>query len=79
LDFLSHSFACHCFMKLANEGEDLYCSWPYLSTYLGHQSLRATEQYIRLTQQVHPELIRDAERMYIDILPNITDNVINTL
>ena len=71
-----HSFACHCFTKLANDGMDLYCSWPYLSTYLGHQSLRATEQYIRLTEQLHPELIRDAERMYVDILPNIIDNQI---
>lgn len=76
---IRHSFSCHSFMKLVNDGMNLYCSWPYLSTYLGHQSLRATEQYIRLTQQLHPELIRDAEKMYIDILPNILDNTNHTL
>ena len=76
---IRHSFSCHSFMKLVNDGMNLYCSWPYLSTYLGHQSLRATEQYIRLTQQLHPELIRDAEKLYIDILPNILDNTTHTL
>jgi integrase len=68
---IRHTFACHSFIKLAENGMDLYCSWPYLSTYLGHQSLRATEQYIRLTEQLHPELLKDTERLYVDILPNI--------
>ena len=68
---LRHSFACHSFIKLSEDGMDLYCSWPYLSTYLGHQSLRATEQYIRLTKQLHPDLLKDSERLYVDILPNI--------
>ncbi|MEJ7739738.1 MAG: tyrosine-type recombinase/integrase [Chitinophagaceae bacterium] len=71
---IRHSFSCHSFTKLANDGMDLYFSWPYLSTYLGHQSLRATEQYIRLTEQLHPELVKDAERMYMDILPNMINN-----
>jgi integrase/recombinase XerD len=68
-----HSFACHSFVKLADDGIDIYSSWPYLSTYLGHQSLEATEQYVRLTTQLYPELLKDADRLYADILPNITD------
>ncbi len=28
---------------------DLYYALPFLSTYLGHQSLEATEKYVRLT------------------------------
>jgi integrase len=66
-----HCFACHSFIKLAEDGMDLYCSWPYISTYLGHQSLRATEQYVRLTTQLFPDLIKDADKLYVDILPNI--------
>jgi hypothetical protein len=58
---------------------DLYCSWPYLSTYLGHQSLRATEQYVRLTEQLYPELLKGTERLYVDILPNITATQTETL
>ena len=68
-----HSFACHSFVKLADDGVDIYCSWPYLSTYLGHQSLEATEQYVRLTAQLYPELLEDADRLYANILPNIND------
>lgn len=69
-----HTFACHSFLKLSNEGVDLYCSWPYLSTYLGHQSLEATEQYIRLTSQMYPELLKNTEELYVDILPDVPDN-----
>lgn len=68
-----HSFACHSFVKLSDDGLDLYCSWPYLSTYLGHQSLEATEQYVRLTSQLYPELLRDSDKMYVDIIPDITN------
>jgi integrase/recombinase XerD len=68
---IRHSFACHSFLKLSDEGVDLYCSWPYLSTYLGHQSLGSTEHYIRLTSQMYPELLKNTEGLYVDILPDI--------
>lgn len=71
---IRHSFACHSFVKLSDEGMDLYCSWPYLSTYLGHQSLEATEQYVRLTAQMYPELLKKADRLYVDVLPDINNN-----
>lgn len=69
---IRHTFACHSFLKLSDEGVDLYCSWPYLSTYLGHQSLQSTEQYIRLTTQMYPELLKDAEGLHVNVLPDIT-------
>jgi len=68
---IRHSFACHSFVKLSDEGMDLYCSWPYLSAYLGHQSLESTEQYIRLTAQMYPELLKDADRLYVNVIPDI--------
>ena len=68
---IRHSFACHSFVKLADEGVDLYCSWPYLSVYLGHQSLESTEKYIRLTSQMYPELLKDTDGLYVDVLPDI--------
>lgn len=71
---IRHSFACHSFVKLSDEGMDLYCSWPYLSTYLGHQSLESTEQYIRLTAQMYPELLKDTDRLYVNVLPDINYN-----
>ncbi len=74
---IRHSFACHSFVKLSDEGMDMYCSWPYLSTYLGHQSLESTEQYVRLTAQMYPELLGNADRLYVDILPDVNDNQSN--
>lgn len=68
-----HSFACHSFVKLSDNGMNLYCSWPYLSTFLGHQSLESTEQYVRLTAQLYPELLKDCDSLYVNILPGITD------
>ena len=68
---LRHTFACHSFAGLMRNGDDLYCSWPYLSAYLGHQSLRATEQYVRLTEQLYPELLEVSEQVYVEVLPDI--------
>ena len=68
---IRHTFACHSFLKLSDEGMNLYCSWPYLSTYLGHQSLESTEQYIRMTSQMYPELLRETDGLYVDIIPDI--------
>ena len=68
---LRHTMACHSFVKLSEEGLDLYCSWPYLSTYLGHQSLESTERYVKLTADLYPELLKDGSSIYMDILPSI--------
>jgi integrase/recombinase XerD len=68
---IRRTFACHSFIQLAEAGLDLYCSWPYLSTYLGHQSLESTEQYIRLTAQLFPELLKESDKLYVDILPDL--------
>lgn len=67
---IRHTFACHSFVKLSDEGLDLYCSWPYLSAYLGHKSLESTEQYVSLTAQIYPDLLKGADRLYVDILPD---------
>lgn len=46
---LRHTFAVHALEQMAKGGLDLYTSMPVLSTCLGHKSLSATEQYVRLT------------------------------
>lgn len=65
---IRHSFACHSFIKLSDDGMDLYCSWPYLSTYLGHESLSMTERYIRFTEQIYPELLKNTAGLYVNII-----------
>lgn len=63
---IRHTFACHSFVHLAEEGVDLYCSWPYLAAYLGHRSLESTERYVRLTASLYPSLLKDGHTMYMD-------------
>lgn len=68
---LRHTFAVHALAKMAEEGMDLYCSLPILSTYLGHQSLRATNNYVRLTSEMYPGLIRKVDIISFDIFPKM--------
>lgn len=68
---LRHTFAVHSLAKMAEAGMDLYCSLPVLSTYLGHQSLRATNNYVRLTSEMYPGLIRKIDVISFNIFPKI--------
>lgn len=53
---LRHTSACHALSQMAQGGMDIYTALPILSASLGHHSLSATEQYVRLTQAMFPEL-----------------------
>lgn len=54
---LRHNFCIYTLNRMVNQGIDLYCALPILSTYLGHSSISATQRYVRLTAEVYPELI----------------------
>lgn len=68
---LRHTFSVHSLAMMAESGEDLYCSLPILSAYLGHQSLEATNSYVRLTAEIYPDLLRDVNMVCLNIFPNI--------
>lgn len=71
---LRHSFSVHSLAMLAESGQDIYCSLPILSTYLGHQSLESTNGYVRLTAEMYPGLIKDAELVCLNVFPKLTDH-----
>ena len=48
----------HSLIKLAGNGIDIYCALPVLSAFLGHRTVKATEKYVRLTQEMYPEVIK---------------------
>jgi len=54
---LRHTFAVHSLNQMVQQGVDLYCALPILSTYLGHASVAATERYVRLTEQAYPGVL----------------------
>lgn len=54
---------------MAEAGSDLYYSLPVLSTYLGHQSLEATNAYVRLTAEMYPGLLKDVDLICLNVFP----------
>lgn len=68
---LRHTFAVHSMVQLAHEGQDLYSSLLIISACLGHKSLFATEQYVRLTSEMYPELISQCSTINAFMYPKI--------
>lgn len=66
---LRHTFAVTSLAHMAESGIDLYASLPILSNYLGHQSIGATDHYVRLTANMYPDLINDMDRVCLDVFP----------
>lgn len=58
LHSIRHTAAIHSLVKLTRSGKDLYCSLPLLSVFLGHKSVLGTESYVRLTQEMYPEILK---------------------
>lgn len=68
---LRHTFAVHSLAKMADEGLDLYYSLPILSAYLGHQSLEATDTYVRLTAEMFPFVIDSSDKVCSYVFPEV--------
>jgi integrase len=68
---LRHTFCVNALMKLSEAGMDLYYSMPILSTYVGHQSIEATNKYVRLTSEMFPDLLTKVNTAYKYIFPEI--------
>jgi hypothetical protein len=54
---------------MSKSGLDLYYSLPLLSTFLGHKSLGATDQYVRLTVEMYPDLLKDEKGIGTYVFP----------
>ena len=55
---LRHTCAVHSLMKQVKSGADIYCVLPILSVLLGHSKPSDTENYVRLTQEMYPDIIK---------------------
>ncbi len=68
---LRHSMASAALARMSSEGMDLYHSLPILMAYLGHQSLRATNHYVRITQEAYPGLLKKVNEIGKYVFPEI--------
>lgn len=64
-----HGFAVGCLRKWVREGRDLTTCMPYLTAYMGHADLRATQYYLRLTADLYPEIIETVEAQFGYVIP----------
>jgi integrase/recombinase XerD len=69
---LRHTFAVHCLERWYREGADLASKLPYLSAYMGHRGLAGTQQYLRLTPEIFPDVALLMERFTGTAVPSRT-------
>lgn len=66
-----HTFAVHCLKKWVLTGLDLTNCLPYLSVYLGHEDMRGTQHYLRLTADLYPDIIEKVEKSCAWMIPEV--------
>jgi integrase len=64
-----HTFSVYALKAMTDLGMDIYCALPLLSTYLGHGSISATGKYVRLTQDMFPEIISKVSAISAFVIP----------
>lgn len=67
---IRHTTAIHSLMKQVKEGADIYCILPVLSVFLGHKTIKGTEHYVRLTQEIFPDIIQKEQSVTSYIFPS---------
>lgn len=70
-----HTFAVENLNKCFQNGEDCNAFLPILMTYMGHTSLKSTEYYLRLTNNIFPIFNDKVKKELGSIIPNIKDAV----
>jgi integrase/recombinase XerD len=69
---IRHSHAVGCLKKWVLDKKDITNLLPYLSAYLGHNDLRGTQHYLRLTADLYPDIINCVEEKYSFLIPEVS-------
>lgn len=64
-----HTFAVYSLKSMTDKGMDIYCALPLLSTYLGHATVSATGEYVRLVQDKFPEIVEKTSAITAFVIP----------
>lgn len=68
---IRHTHCCHVLQKASGTGMDLTNMLPALSVYMGHESLTATSQYLKMTAEVYPEILDAVEALCAQVIPEV--------
>jgi len=66
---IRHTFAVRVLNRWVREGKNLTTALPYLAIYMGHEGLKASQHYLRLTTAMFPDLIKTVEKEYGWVIP----------
>ena len=55
---LRHTACVHALMKMVKSGKDPFCCLPTLTAFMGHRSVKATEYYLHLCEELYPEMVQ---------------------
>lgn len=66
---LRHTFAVGVLNRWVREGRDLTTALPYLAIYMGHEGLKASQHYLRLTTTMFPHLVNTVEKQFGWVIP----------
>lgn len=69
-----HTHAVHCLRNWVLEGKDLNNYLPYLSAYLGHEDLRGSQRYLRLTADLYPDITKKIEQICASMIPEVEND-----
>ena len=68
---IRHTHCCHVLQKASSTGMDLTNMLPALSVYMGHESISATSQYLKMTAEVYPEILSAVEALCAQAIPEV--------
>ncbi len=71
LHCMRHVFAFKSFAKAEREGRHLDDTVPYLSIYLGHESLDETSKYLKFSSEMFPEALEIFGGFMDDLMPEV--------
>ena len=66
-----HTFSVHSLQQWIANGEDVYVALPVLANYLGHDDIKITEKYLRLTAEVFPDMLKLSEAYSQSVVPEV--------
>ena len=66
-----HTFAVNCLKKFVKEDKDLNAYLPILKTYMGHSKFKSTEYYLKLTNDMFPDILDKVNSYISEAIPRI--------
>ena len=59
----------HALNRWVEDEKDIYTMLPILSKFLGHETVRSTERYLRLTAEVYPDIVQKTSELCGYVIP----------